>query len=263
MMDFTVITVCLNAASTIRATIESVLVAGDVVSEYLVIDGGSTDGTLGIIKEYEPRFAGRMRWVSEPDEGLFFAMNRGLELAHGRFVLFLGADDRLVAGALEAISEQIGASEGIDLIYGDVFVVEPDGSIRAESGCENPGLVGGIARAMPACHQATLFSLDAYRRLGGFDTSLRIAADYELYLRFIEAGMKSAYVPVTIAEFSLEGVSGSQGSATADEYRRVWIMHGVSPGTATLRKARSVMNLRIMSVVRRLSRGRRERGRVE
>jgi len=262
MTTFTVITVCLNAASTIQATIESVLAAGSVVSEFLVIDGGSTDGTPDIIKEYEPRFEGRMRWVSEPDEGLFFAMNRGLELAHGRFVLFLGADDRLVAGALEAVSEQIGA-EGIDLIYGDVLVVEPDGSVRAESGCESPGLVGGIPRAMPACHQAALFSLDAYRRLGGFDTSLSIAADYELYLRFIEAGMKSTYVPVTIAEFSLEGVSGSQGNATADEYRRVWIMHGVSPVTATLRRARSVVNLRIMSVVRRLSRGGRDRGRVE
>jgi len=254
-MRFTVITVCLNAADTIGATLESVLQAGTLVAEYLVVDGGSSDGTLDIVREFEPRFDGRLKWFSEPDEGLYHAMNDALKRAdEDSFVLFLGADDLLVEGSLAAVESRAGDGTGIDLVYGDVSVIEPDGSRRVERACEPPKRVGALPRSMRACHQASLFRASAYRQLGGFDTDFRLAADYEFSLRFEQAGMKSLYVPVTIAEYRLGGLSSSQGVATAEEYRRAWVLHGVSPWTARLRMMRSVINLRIMSVVRRIRR---------
>jgi len=258
-MRFTVITVCLNAAETIGATIESVLREGARVSEYLVVDGGSTDATLDIVRAFEPRFGGRLKWLSEPDEGLYHAMNDALKLAEeNAFVLFLGADDLLVDGSLSAVESAAGDIAGIDLVYGDVAVIEPDGARRVERACEPPRRVGALPRSMRACHQASLFSARAYRELGGFDTDFRLAADYEFSLRFEKAGMKSLYVPVTIAEYRLGGLSSSQGVATAEEYRRAWVLHGVSPWAARLRMMRSVINLKFMGVVRRIRRIRGE-----
>ncbi len=138
-MRVTVITVCLDAASTLAATIESVLHAGSSVHEYLIVDGGSTDGTVDVIKRLEPRFQGRLRWVSEPDDGLYFAMNRGLEMAHDSFILFLGADDSLLPGSLDRVAETLGSAAGVDLVYGDVRILESDGTTRVERGCEPPG----------------------------------------------------------------------------------------------------------------------------
>jgi glycosyltransferase involved in cell wall biosynthesis len=244
----------LNAAATIEAAVESVLAAGEAVSEYLIVDGGSTDGTLAVLESFEPSFAGRLRWISEPDDGLYFAMNRGIELATGTHLLFLGADDLLVAGALERVIAAAGEGDEADLVFGDVRVVEPNGTKRLERACATPGRIGQLPRAMPVCHQATIFSANAYRMLGGFDTSFRIAADYEFYLRFSEAGLRALYVPVVVAEYSLGGVSATRGTATAQEYRRAWVAHGVSPARAWARMVLSLVNLRVMGVWRRLSR---------
>jgi len=251
-LQVTVVTVCLNAASTITQTLESVLDAGDSVVAYVVVDGGSTDGTIELVKAFEPKFEGRLTWVSEPDDGVYPAMNRGLQLASDSFVLFLGADDALLPGSLDRVAERLGPEPDDDMIFGDVRVVEPNGSKHEEPGCIVAELVGPIPRSMPACHQAILFSLAAYRQLGGFDTSLAIAADYDFYLRFLEHGLQSVYVPVVISEFRLGGLSSARGVATAQEYRRVWVKHGVHPVVAWLRMVRSVVNLYAMKVLRRI-----------
>lgn len=252
-MKVSVITVCLNAVDTVEHTIASVLRAGDAVTEYLVIDGGSTDGTVEVIGRFEPRFSGRMRWVSEPDQGIYPAMNRGASMADDdSYLLFIGADDTLCEGALEQVAEQVAKSPSApDLVYGDVRVVDADGSAWVERACGASKRIGGIPRSMPACHQAILVTARAFRQLGGFDESLALAADYDLYLRLVDAGTVALYVPAVIAEFSLSGASATRGVATADEYREVWVRHGVSPTIARLRMIRSILNLGISKVMRR------------
>ena len=94
-MKVSIVTATYNAAHTLRDTIESVLAQdyGDI--EYIVVDGASTDGTLALLHSYESRFDGRMRWVSEPDKGIYDAMNKGVKMATGDWIYFLGCDDYL------------------------------------------------------------------------------------------------------------------------------------------------------------------------
>jgi glycosyltransferase len=249
VLRITIICASLNAASTIAETIASVGHAGECVEQLVIVDGGSTDGTVEVVRAHESLFDGRLTLISEPDEGLYFALNRGLELATGEYVLFLGADDALAGGAIDAISVAVGEARP-DLIFGDVEVVGVDGSKWVQQGCEAPGRVGGIPRAMPVCHQASLYSADVMRRLGGFDTRYRIASDYDLYLRFLDADTEWLYVPVVIAEFRLGGASSRDGIATAAEYRDIWMAHGVKPTRATLRMWRSIANLYLARVPR-------------
>lgn len=249
-MKLTVITVSLNAAETIRETLDSVLAHREHIHEYLVVDGLSTDGTLDILRDYDSRFGGRLHYLSEKDTGLYDAMNKGIARATGDYILFLGADDLLLPGIETLISAEV--SSGVDLVYGDIEVVEPDGSIRLERASAAPRMLGHVPKEMPVRHQGALFSTRAYRDLGGFDTSFRIAADYEFYLRFFQSGFKVLYLPATIARFDLGGVSSLMGLATAREYRIAQTMHGLPNRTAILSMWRSLLNLRIARVIRRI-----------
>ncbi len=249
-MKLTVVTVSLNAAATIRETLDSVLAYQDHIHEYLVVDGLSTDGTLDILREYEPRFGGRLHYLSEKDAGLYDAMNKGIARATGDFILFLGADDLVLPGIETLVSANVPSD--VDLVYGDIEVAEPDGSIRLERAAAMPRMLGHLPKEMPVRHQGALFSTRAYRDLGGFDTSFRIAADYEFYLRFFQAGLRATYLPATIARFDLGGVSSLMGLATAQEYRRAQTTHGVPDRTATRSMRRSLLNLRIARVIRRI-----------
>ena len=96
---FSVVTVCLNAEQHLAEALDSVLAQSCDDYEMLVVDGGSTDGTLALVREREAAFGGRLRWMSEPDSGLYDAMNKGLHRARGRYIVYLGADDHLVAGS--------------------------------------------------------------------------------------------------------------------------------------------------------------------
>jgi ATP-binding cassette subfamily B protein len=176
-----IVTVCRNAAATIADTFASVRAQRSRWIEYVVVDGDSDDGTLELIR----REAGTIDvWVSEPDRGIFDAMNKGARLARGRFLWFLNADDRLEPGAVEAVVERlrdggdppgglvVGATQRIDA-RGEPTVIDryrPPGSDRCEP-----------AHAFP--HPSTIMSRELFERLGGFDPRLRIAGDYDLLWR--------------------------------------------------------------------------------
>jgi len=107
---FTVATVCLNAEADLARALGSVLVQSLDDYEFVVQDGGSTDSTFEILQEYQPRFEGRLKWVSEPDAGLYDAMNKALQHATGEYIVFLGADDRLTPDALAAVARALDGS---------------------------------------------------------------------------------------------------------------------------------------------------------
>lgn len=251
-MNITVITACLNAEETLQAAIESVRSQGESLHEYVVIDGGSTDGTLELIQAAEPGLAGRLKWISEPDSGIYDALNKGLDLSTGDFVLVLGADDVLLDGALARIAAAIERSPGADLVYGDAYIAAPGGATTLQRALESPRMVAGLPRTLPVCHQACAFSARAFDRLGHFDTSFRIAADYEFYLRFNAAQLASVRIPEPLVTYSLAGVSSRMARATADEYRRARVMHGMHPVRARLAMLRSVVNVTLLSGIRRV-----------
>ena len=185
-MKISIVTATYNAAHTLRDTIESVLAQdyGDI--EYIVVDGASTDGTISLLQSYESRFAGRMRWVSEPDKGIYDAMNKGLRMATGDVVGTINSDDFYNHDDVISRVAACFADTSVQAVYGDVRFVRPDDLNRTIRYYSSSGFTPRKFRYgwMPA--HPTFFT---YRRFfdeyGYYRTDYRIAADYELLIRFL------------------------------------------------------------------------------
>lgn len=193
-MKITVVTVCRNSASTLRDTLESVLAQSWNDYEYLVVDGGSTDGTRDMLQAFEDRFRGRLKWISEPDNGIYDAMNKGIRMSTGDVIGFLNADDYYQDnGVLKAIAEAF-ARHGADAVHGNLHYI--DGArkiVRTWRGADyRPG---AFQRGWCPAHPTFYCKKECFTRYGGFDPSIGSAADFELMLRFIEKnGISTAYM---------------------------------------------------------------------
>lgn len=223
---FSVLIACLNAEVYMAEALESVLSQDHPSFELVVVDGGSIDGTLAIIRDYAGRADGRLTWCSEPDEGVYDAMNRGLGRARGRYVVFLGADDRMAVGALSAV-ERAAQHHGFPEII--------CGATRVFGAAEPWIQVARVSRTgtrlpkrPPSTHQSVFASREALVAVGGFDTSFRIAADYEVYLKLVRHGAREVLIDEVLSEFRLGGLSSRSTVATARDYRDVRIAHGAN-----------------------------------
>ena len=223
---FSIITVCLDAEAYIADALGSVLAQTCDDYEYIVADGGSTDGTVELLRAYEPRFGGRMKWVSEPDGGIYDAMNRALGRTAGEYVEFLGADDRLRPGALAVVARAgLGSRRSRDIVSGATHVIGANGAWDA---APRRVLRRGRPARMPASHQSTFVRRETILTAGGFDGRFGIAADYDLYLRLVEAGRSELLIDDVLADFRLGGASSRSAWKTAREYRDVRVAHGAS-----------------------------------
>ncbi len=183
-MKITVITSTFNSSGTLRDTFNSILRQTWQDFEYVVVDGGSTDGTVEIIREYEKRFGGRLKWISEPDKGIYDAMNKGLRMATGDVVGILNSDDFF--SSTDALSTVARVIEGVDAVYGDVHFVRPDNLQKCVRYYSSKAFRPWMMRLgfMPA-HPSFYCRREVYEKYGLFDSSFRIAADFELLLRLI------------------------------------------------------------------------------
>lgn len=200
-----------NSVATLRDTMESVLAQtwGDL--EYIVVDGASRDGTVDLIREYEPRFNGRMRWVSEQDGGLYDAMNKGIAMAAGEVVGMLNSDDFFTApDILARVAERMERGD-VDAVYGDVHYVAPEDLGKMVRYYSSRSFRRWQMRLgfMPA-HPSFYCRREVYGRLGGFDTSFRVAADFENLLRLVYKGrIRMAYIPHDFVTMRRGGVTTS------------------------------------------------------
>lgn len=197
-----IVTVCLDDREGLARTLESVERQGFRDLELLVVDGGSTDGSLEVVRAHAPRIA---RWVSERDGGVYEAQNKGAAMAGGTWLLFLNAGDHLAADdALERLFAGLGADEP-ELVYCDVLY-EKGGAVRRST--PPARLLLPYLLRSTLCTQATLFRRSTFARLGGYDTSLRIVADYDLMMRILLAERgRARKVPVTLAVHRQDGLS--------------------------------------------------------
>lgn len=208
-MKISVITSTFNSAATVSDTFESMLRQTHEDIECIVVDGASRDGTVDIIREYEPRFNGRMRWISEPDKGIYDAMNKGLKMATGEVVGILNSDDFFSS---DRILEQIANGiEGVDAVFGDIHFVHPDNlqiPVRYYSSKQfRPWMMR--MGFMPA-HPSFYCRREIYEKYGLFDTRFRIAADFELLLRFIFVyKISTRYLPLDFVTMRTGGASTS------------------------------------------------------
>ncbi len=200
MIKVSIITVCYNSDTTIRKTFESVLHQTYVDLEYIVIDGMSTDKTVAIIKEYEPLFCGRMRWVSEKDNGIYDAMNKGIRMAEGELIGIINSDDYY---ELDAVENMINAmtDDKYQILYGAMRTWK-DGEEESINISSHRFL-----RERMINHPSCFVTKAVYKDFGCYDASYTSVADYDFMLRMSEQ-KKIVFKPVysIIANFALGGM---------------------------------------------------------
>lgn len=212
----------MNSAARLEATITSVLTQQGVEFEYLLIDGGSTDDTLAIIRRYAA-VDDRIRWISEPDCGISDAFNKGVSMARGEFVGIINSDDLYEDGALAEVSRRFVEHPGCDLVHGDMLRMEGDRPLFRMV----PGPIEKLVwREMPINHPATFVRLKIYREYGSFDMSLSLTMDYELMLRLYHAGCRFCYLPRVLARMRYGGASDTRFMAVRAELFRVTVSCG-------------------------------------
>ena len=246
-MKVSLITACFNSAETIGTAIESVLSQKGVDVEYIVVDGGSRDGTVDIIKEYAdktlnsqlltPNFT--FRWLSESDKGMYDAINKGIKMATGDVVGILNADDVLASDeTLKRIAEAFesggvrsggvgsggvrsggvesgGVGERVDCVYADIRFVREGESVEALRKAKSVRYCSAakwrrwmFRFAAMVPHPSFYVRRECFERLGGYSLDYRICADFELELRYLYlAKLKAAYLPECVVVMRMGGMS--------------------------------------------------------
>lgn len=235
-MKVSIITVAFNSERTIEATIRSVLAQDHPELEYIVVDGGSQDGTLDVLAPYRDRIA---RLISEPDQGMYDGLNKGLQVATGELIGLLNSDD--VYADSKVISEVVAAlrSSGADALYADLVYVDRTDLSKVTRTWHSGDYRPGAFRAgwMPP-HPTFFAKKSVYDRHGTFATDLKSAADYELMLRFIHKhGISLCYLPRVIVKMRSGGRSNASLASRLRanrEDRQAWRMNGLVPGPFTL-----------------------------
>lgn len=231
-ISVSIITVSYNSEKTIKRTIESVLFQTYKNIEYIIIDGASIDCTVDIIKEYEDRFSNRLKWISEPDAGIYFAMNKGIEMASGDLIGILNSDDYYEPDAVENMVNALG-KEKYQILYGFLRTLrngeEYSIGIRTHKDLKN-GMIS---------HPTCFVTKQVYSDLGMYDTVYKSVADYDFMLRmfdnknvifrpvyklitnFEQGGMSST----TMAWLELLKLQKKHGIITTAEYNKTIIKY--------------------------------------
>lgn len=206
-----IITATFNSAKTLKDTIQSVLRQTNKDFEYLIIDGGSTDETIDIVKSYESEFSGRLKWVSEKDQGIYDAMNKGIKMASGDVVGILNSDDYFTSDDILQTVDNAFKSHEIDAIYGDIHFIRdgaPDKCVRYYSSrMFSPfWLRFGF---MPA-HPSFYCKREVFEKAGLYSLDYKIGADYEMMVRlFKRHKIKSLYANKDFVTMRTGGASNN------------------------------------------------------
>lgn len=193
-----IITVCLNAINDIDAAISSVLGQNFQDLEYIVIDGGSKDGTVALLDKYQQQ--NKLIYISEPDKGIYDAMNKGINLASGEWIYFLGSDDVFLNNGVlhNVFSSDIGEAK---ILYGNVKYLHADIIYDGQFDYEKISIKN-------ICHQAMFVKKVVFDLIGGFNIKYKMSADWEFNLRWMGRCVSSRYINQTIVVFNEKGLSG-------------------------------------------------------
>ncbi len=216
-MKISIITITYNSAKTLPRALESVLsqTYGDI--EHIIVDGASTDGTVEIIKNYSKGPSDKVpstkevRWVSEPDGGIYDALNKGIRMATGDVIGFLHSDDVLYSpdciGQIAAAFE----SSKADVVYGDLQYCNGDKVTRRwRSNAFKPS---SLKFGWMPPHPTLYVRREVYEQVGEYDSWFRISADYDMILRIFTAGYKTHYIPQVLVSMETGGASNRDAKA--------------------------------------------------
>lgn len=203
-MRLSIIIATHNSYGSLSKTLDSILSQNYKDYEVIIVDGASTDGTVRLIKAYEKKFKGKLRWVSEKDKGIYEAMNKGIDMSAGEWIYFLGSDDTLCDNnVLGSVSTAINEKD-FDIVYGNVQWGDSDKIYDGKF---------STLKIMQKniCHQAIFFKKDIFKRIGKFDTKYKTSADYVFNMKwFNDKSVTHRYIDVTVAKYNIEGHSSGK-----------------------------------------------------
>jgi glycosyltransferase involved in cell wall biosynthesis len=230
-MKLSLVTSSFNSEATIRATLDSVRAQEYLPFEYIVIDGGSTDGTLKILEEYSDVIT---KIVSEPDDGIYDALNKGIAQSTGDVVGFLHSDDLFASPkALRHVMNTFEESDA-DIVYADLdYVKREDSSIVTRKWRSRVFKKELFYKGWMPAHPTFYLKRAHYETFGGYRTDMRISADYELMLRMLlRHGLKAQYIQEVLVKMRIGGesnVSISNRIQANKEDRKAWEVNGLKP----------------------------------
>lgn len=205
-MKISVITVCYNSSDTIADTLRSVREQTHDDIEHIIVDGDSTDNTLAVVASEGQHVA---KLVSEKDNGIYDAMNKGIVLASGDVVAFINADDFYASPSVLATVAEAFEKSGVDSCFGDLCYVSQVDSARTIRYWRSKAFVPGVfEKGWCPPHPTFFVRRSVYQRLGGFDLNFKIAADFELMARYLEtARISSHYIAEVLVKMRLGGTT--------------------------------------------------------
>ena len=210
-MKFSIITVCFNSAEFIEFAIHSVYEQTYQDYEYVIIDGGSQDKTIEIIKKWEPKFNGRLRYISETDAGIYDAMNKGIQTARGEIIGFLNSDDSFSDEDVLASYAEVFSKNNCDAVYADLLYVGRQNGNQIQRVWKSAHMsFFRMYLGWHPAHPTFYVKKDIYNQFGTFNIRYKIAADYELMIRFIQKNRISCvYLPKTVVQMKAGGISNA------------------------------------------------------
>ena len=221
MIKISVITICFNAAKTIEETINSVVRQNYPELEYIIIDGGSTDGTIEIINKYRDKIS---YFVSEPDKGISDAFNKGIKASTGEIIGIINADDLYYKDALKTIGAFFEANPDTDVTFGNWLSFSNEeylGRLKySNSNLED------LKFTFELTHPTVFVRRSAYEKYGLFSLDYKLAMDYELLSKMYYGGAKFSYINETISCFRRGGISQAQENSTIKEHKTISIRNG-------------------------------------
>ena len=260
-----IVTPSYNQGEFLAETIESVIgQAGDFLLDYVVVDGGSTDSSVGIIRHYDDLLRnGRwpvacrgitFRWLSEKDHGQSDALGKGFRLAAGDILAWLNSDDCYLPGTLQAVVEHLRDNRDTALLYGDARYCDREGTVLGSYRTE-PFNFDKLAWFNFICQPAAFFRKEVFAAVGGLDESLHFAMDYDLWIR-IGGRFTCRYLPVVLATYRLHETSKTVRDETlfsnAEEGLRVAMKYfGWAPLTRVYNACRPLCRSRLPSLLAR------------
>ena len=229
-MRLSIITINRNNAAGLETTLRSVLSQTFKEFEYIVIDGASTDGSVEVIKKYETQFA-HLKWVSEPDKGIYNAMNKGIRMASGEYIQILNSADCLASpDVTEKMLATLEKTGNPSILYGNMVKCFPDGWKMVDK-CfagQEITMLGMYYGSLN--HDPTYICRDLFDKYGYYDESLRIVSDWKWFLQAIViGGEKPRYVDETVNLFDMTGVS--ETNKELDKAERKQVLEQLFPKT--------------------------------
>jgi glycosyltransferase involved in cell wall biosynthesis len=238
-----IVTPSYNTGAHVGAAVASVLGQDWPFVDYVVLDGGSTDNTVDVLKSFGPQ----LRWVSQRDRGQSDAINRGFAQTVGEVLGWLNSDDAYAPGALRAAAEFLAAHPDVAMVYGDADFIDAAGNRIARCAHVEPSFSRRrlLHYSDFIVQPAAFFRRGAFEAVGGLDPSLNWAMDYDLWLKFAAAGFKVAYLPRVLANYRWLGGSKSAagGWGRLREVDLVARRHGAGRAPAYFRLERVNLHL--------------------